>query len=309
VLAEWRGETMGTHAQVVVDAEHAALLDLIEPRLHDWNRRWSRFRPDSEISALNTGNGAVVVSPDTATLLALAVDAWRFTDGRFDPTVHDAVVAAGYDRPFRDGPGPASDPRPVPGVEGVSVDTESGLVSTPPGLRFDLGGIAKGHAADLLVAELLASGATGAAAAIGGDTAVGGQCPFARAWPIHVDGHAEPVAHLERGGFCLSTTARRRWRTEVGDAHHIIDPGTARPATTDAETAAVAASTAATAEVVATALIVEGPSAGAARLERMGLTGFVRSPTGFGAIVDPDQSLNPRNPLVSALRADGRRCE
>ena len=277
LTAEWHGEAMGSQVHLVVDAAAEPLLAGAIARIRDWEIRWSRFRDDSEIAALNRTNGRpVVVRPDTATLVQLAVDAWHATDGRFDPTVHDAVVAAGYGRPFAHGPTAVHTPVTAPGAADVSVDAATGLVSLPPGVRLDLGGIAKGHAADLVVADLLSGGANGAAATIGGDTALGGRCPFAPAWPITAaECGDEPIAHLERGGFCFSTTRRRRWPTPSGDAHHVIDPTTGTSASGAVATAAVAASTAAAAEVFATAAIVAGWPAAASLVEPAGLSGFV----------------------------------
>src|SRR2546429_593200 len=61
--------------------------------------RWSRFLADSEVSRLNAAAGQPVsVSADTIKLVSTAVDAWRLTAGRFDPTVLGDVVRAGYDR-------------------------------------------------------------------------------------------------------------------------------------------------------------------------------------------------------------------
>ena len=154
-------------------------------------------------------------------------------DDPIDITDHDAVVAAGFGRPFAEGPTAPQAPVAPPGAAEITVDQATGLVTLPPGARLDLGGIAKGHAADLLVAELLEGGATGAAATIGGDTAAGGRCPFAPAWPITAtECSPEPIAHLDRGGFCFSTTRRRRWATPAGTAHHVIDPTTGEPAST-----------------------------------------------------------------------------
>lgn len=268
---------MGTSAHLVVDepARHL-LVDAVE-RLQDWNTRWTRFDETSELSAINHAGGRpVVVSADTASLVALAIDAWRITDGAFDPTVHDALVSAGYGRPFAAGPttpGPAAD---VPGPAAIEVDPAIGLVHAPAHVALDLGGIAKGYAADLLVAELLEAGASGAAATIGGDTAVGGRCPFAEAWPIVADLEtSEPVAHLDQGGFCYSTTRRRRWVTAAGPAHHIIDPRTGQPAQSTVETAAIAASTAAAAEAFATASVVAGWPAAHRLINGAGLSGFI----------------------------------
>ena len=301
MVAEWRGDTMGVTAHVVVDDDAAALLPKAHGRLTDWNRRWSRFDPDSEISALNRAGGApTLVSTDTAALLAAAVDAWHLTGGAFDPTVHDALVAAGYDRPFRDGPGLRRPTRPAPGPGDVTIDVEAGIVTAPATTRFDLGGIAKGHAADRLVAELLAAGATGACVSLGGDTAVDGACPFADAWPIHVAEHPEPIAHLRRGGFCYSTVSRRRWSTPSGPAHHLIDPRSGQPTTGTVVSVAVAAARAETAEVVATAAIVDGQLAARTRIETMGLTGFVVTTDGTRTDIDPGSVLGFPPPPAAA---------
>ena len=71
----------------------------------------SRFRPDSELSALNRF-GCLDAGEDLLAVTKLAAEARERTGGRFDPTVHDAVVSAGYDRTFDEmaADGPAGTP-------------------------------------------------------------------------------------------------------------------------------------------------------------------------------------------------------
>lgn len=92
---------MGSAARVVVTGgDTDALVGVARRRIDDLERKWSRFLPGSEISALNRARGhAVRVSPDTFDLVQRAVGGWRATDGRFDPTVLGDVLRAGYDRP------------------------------------------------------------------------------------------------------------------------------------------------------------------------------------------------------------------
>ena len=83
-------------------------------------------------------------------MIELAVEAREASCGRFDPTVHAAVVAAGYDRSFEliddDVPASATAPARIGGA--VAIDHAAGQVAIEPGYRLDLGGIAKGWAAD-----------------------------------------------------------------------------------------------------------------------------------------------------------------
>ena len=98
---ETRFPTMGTTAHVVVLGGRRSLATAAQRRLEDLDARWSRFRPDSEVSRLNAAAGAhVPTSAETALLVRRMVDAWELTAGLCDASVHDAVLAAGYDRTF-----------------------------------------------------------------------------------------------------------------------------------------------------------------------------------------------------------------
>ncbi len=94
---------MGTTAHVVVTAarEPDRLAEAARARVAELEARWSRFIPTSDVSRLNAlASLPVVVAPETFALVQLAVEGWRMTGGRFDPTVLPALVAAGYDRSF-----------------------------------------------------------------------------------------------------------------------------------------------------------------------------------------------------------------
>ena len=149
---------MGSDAHVVVVGGPA-----------DLEGRWSRFLPDSEISELTRRTGEWVrLSPDTVLLVERALEAWRLTVGRFDPTVLGAVIRAGYDRSFE-----ALDPSRAGGspltVGAAGIEVDGDRVRLPSGVGFDPGGIGKGLAADLVVAETRAAGAAGACVNLGGD--------------------------------------------------------------------------------------------------------------------------------------------
>ena len=116
------------------------------------------------VPAQRRAGAPVVVSAETFALVARAVDAWRDTGGRYDPTVLAALEAAGYDRDFDDvrrrrrrrrGRG---DPPPVPGCAAIELDPLVSAVRLPAGRALDLGGIGKGYAADVVSAELLDAG-------------------------------------------------------------------------------------------------------------------------------------------------------
>ena len=304
---------MGSDAHVQIAGGPADLADRAMGELERLEQIWSRFRPDSELSRLNSSGAAVVsVSAPMAEALHRSVLAWQLTDGWFDPTIIDALEAAGYDSAFPSGaiPGAARprgdlrSGRPSSGFGEVTVDLERRIVRRPPGRRVDLGGIGKGLAADHLAVWLLGEGATSVCIGLGGDIRVAGVTPVG-GWHIPV---ADPLvlgpfdatsasgpspgsepdtqgaapgrvwfdAALTDGAIVTSTTRFRRWTTlDDQVAHHLIDPRTGRPSTSGVATVVVAAAEAWWAEVLAKAALLAGPTEGQALLDRHGVRGWI----------------------------------
>jgi thiamine biosynthesis lipoprotein len=245
---------------------------------------WSRFQADSELQVLNGDPRlSVEVSDDLALAVDRALTAWRLTDGRFDPTVHDALVAAGYDRDFRDLRDLTLDPPtgvPVPGCADVHVDLDTGRVTRPPGVALDLGGIGKGLAADLVTDRLLGHGVRSVCVSLGGDVRVGGDTP-AGGWHIPVEDPFDEDARmltvvLDDGAIVTSATRFRRWQTSDGGwAHHLIDPATGRPAGAGVAAVVAIAAEAWWAEALAKAALVAGPEDGTELLRRHGAEGWI----------------------------------
>ena len=269
---------MGTSCDLTLLGGDDALLERAVARVEELEARWSRFRPTSELLRLHAHPGRpVVVSDDTFAVLELAVSAWRDTGGAFDPTVHDAVLAAGYTTDFASIPddgGPVRAAPPAPGLDAVHLDPLVRAVTLPHGVHLDLGGIGKGRAADVVATELLAAGARGVCLSMGGDVRLAGEAPET-GWIVAVEEMPGARLGLTRGGIATSARTRRRWRRGDAELHHLIDPRTGRPAPGAGRAVTVIAGTAADAEVLAKALYLLGPEAGGALLERHGATGVV----------------------------------
>ena len=93
-------KAMGTEIELLLEADgDNSPLFQAEGEFRRLESLLSRFQPDSELSRLNRA-GELSVGPELLELAELAVAARERTAGRFDPTVHDAVCAAGYDRSF-----------------------------------------------------------------------------------------------------------------------------------------------------------------------------------------------------------------
>ena len=190
---------MGTEAHIIAVGDEDGLDGILRRatwRVERLEDKWSRFRPTSELSRLNAAAGRpVIVSAETFEAVARAVHAWYVTGGRFDPTIHRALVDAGYDRTFRDVPAestsldspPDLDSVPVPGCGDIGLSRSTNAVTLPPGVTLDLGGIGKGYAADIIVRDMISWGATGASVSLGGDVRVRGESPFGPAWVVVVD--------------------------------------------------------------------------------------------------------------------------
>jgi FAD:protein FMN transferase len=244
--------------------------------LEDFDRRLSRFRPDSELSRLNAHPREVVrASMLLRAAVRAAVWAAERTDGLVDPTLMNELEQAGYAH-SRDGlhPAPVAEaiataprsrparPNPAARWRAIRIDERAGTIGRPPGLRIDSGGTGKGLAADL-AAEFL-PGYSRFVVDCGGDIRVGG--PDAQADPYRIEvehpltGERVIALRLPEGAVATSGINVRIWRTDSGRiAHHLLDPATGEPAWTGLVGATAMGSTALEAETLAKAALLSGP--------------------------------------------------
>jgi thiamine biosynthesis lipoprotein len=270
-LLRHRFRAMGTEIELLVEADGAsAALAAAEEEFHRLEALLSRFRDDSELSRLNAA-GILGAGPDLVRVVELALAAYDGTGGRFDIRVHDALVAAGYDRSFElvppDADGWSGVGRPVaPQVRRpTGIQIQDGLIRLDDGIRLDLGGIGKGYACER-AAEILATAGPCLVNA-GGDIATRGS-----AWTVAIETSGDPLT-LELSGSCgLATSGRdlRRWHRRGRELHHLIDPTTGLPSDSDLLRVTVVAHDAVEAEVTAKALFLAGTEGAHREAEELG---------------------------------------
>lgn len=247
---------MGTEIELIAAAQDAEVeLADAEAEFHRLEAIITRFDPASELSQLNA-NGSLDAGRELREVVQLALEGRANTGGRFDPTVHDAVVGAGYDRTFAELP----DDGPAPSTGspcGGSVRLRGRHIELDGGTRLDLGGIGKGYAAERAATILSEAGPCLVNA--GGDVALRGT------WTVGVDD--ELTLELTGGGLATSGRDRRTWRRGGRELHHLIDPTTGEPAACDLLRASVVARDAIQAEIWAKALFLAGSQAAAAEAD------------------------------------------
>jgi thiamine biosynthesis lipoprotein len=260
-----------------------AILNQVPDWFEAWEQSLSRFRLDSELSRLNRSvDQHIPVSQTLWEVFQAALVADRHTGGLVTPTVLDAVVMAGYDRPFDELPANTGNIALRTEIQPLSLvlyDEESRSICLSPNIHLDFGGIAKGWAAYQAIERLKLSGP--ALMNAGGDIAISGPRLNGEPWVIGVSNPLEPgedlaMLHLRGGGIATSGKDRRRWKQGALLNHHIIDPRTGGSALTDILTVTVVAPTVMEAEAAAKAVFLLGSGAGLEWLESdSGLAGLL----------------------------------
>ncbi len=276
---------MGSPCRLVVDGGGQDAIDAAKDLVDDLERQWSRFHPTSEVSQVNANAGHFsIVSRNTFELVSRAVDARLLTRGRFNPLMLGQLCALGYDRSWQDGQPMAARRHPierVPGcLEPIDLVPEALAVRIPTGTAFDPGGIGKGLAVDIVTDFLLRQGATTTSVELGGDLRVTGDPWFGDTWRIGV---ADPIGtggeiavfRPSEGAVATSSRLRRRWLSEQGEVHHLLDPLTGAPATTDVVAVTTCSASAWWAEVVAKVVLIEGSFGALALLDALGTPGLI----------------------------------
>ena len=294
-ISQTRFRAMGSAVQVLVVGGRPRLVTEAERRIARLEQSWTRFRPDSELNVLNSSTGRPVrVSDDLFEAVRRAVDAWSLTLGAYDPSILRAVEAAGYDRSFEAVVDTDDLVTAVPslGCSGIVLDDERRTITLPDGVGLDLGGIGKGLAADLVVADLFRLGATGALVNIGGDVRVAGTALGPSGWIVEIEDPFRPRARgvcvaIADGAVATSSRLEKTWRRGRTAMHHLIDPRTGSPIDTEIVTVSIVAGQAWWAEVLAKMVFVLGVEAGRDLLESVGAHALIFL-AGGGSVVAGD---------------------
>jgi thiamine biosynthesis lipoprotein len=188
-----------------------------------------------------------------------ALDAAAATGGLVDPTLADALVAAGYDRDFDSLPEvrAAVEPARVPSLGALSLRGRMLLRVEP--VLLDLNGVVKSKTVDDAL-RLVGRGWIAA----GGDVAA--------TTPVSVGLPGGGAVTLDAGGLATSSIAKRSWIAGNERCHHLIDPASGLPARTPWRDVTVAADSCVAADVAAKAALLLG-AAGPSWLDRRGLAG------------------------------------
>ncbi len=292
-MRSFRFAAMGSEAHVLLPSDRSDVITPVRELFADWEARLSRFLPDSELSRLNARPGEpVVVGRLLFDAIWAAVAAARATDGIFDPTLLLQLRRIGYAMSFERMPEAAAAvaeaPRPGGDWRDIALDRRSRTVVLPSGCALDLGGIAKGMAADAALDLVRARGVGTALVSAGGDLRVLGLPPGARAWQVLVgDDASGEVVPLVRGALATSGSKRRAWAQDGIPRHHLLDPRTGEPAVSDLGEVTVAASTCEIAEVAATVAFALGSHSGGEFLAARRLAGRLTHEDGAISTVGP----------------------
>lgn len=267
-----KGHALGSDVvlTLIVKKENEAevVFRLLWSKINQFEKRFSRFLPDSELTMVNQASGKQVsVSKQFIDLAKVSLKLSKQTKGLYNPFVLPALQDAGYVGSW-------------PNVNNVTVGLDysnrdlftsatslkvnANSVKIPANSALDFGGIGKGYLLDQLAEFLDDRKINNYWLSLGGDIICSGYNLEEQPWQIGVskaDNPEELVSHIKNGiGYHLAIATSGVTKRKGHNWHHIIDPRTGKSASTNILTATVSSHSATEADVLAKCLVIAGPS-------------------------------------------------
>jgi thiamine biosynthesis lipoprotein len=249
-MAIWQFDAIGTRweietAQELTPESRAE----VSAEIERFDREWSRFRGDSDVTRLGS-DGGELASTDAGAMLDAYRELSRATHGAVNPLVAQSLDALGYDAGYSL---TARTPRPAPEAWQERIRWTDRTVRASAPALLDVGALGKGRLVDLVLAALASVPGPVVVDAGGDMRARGAATRVALEHPYDAT-KAIGVVTITDGALCASAVNRRAW----GDGlHHVLDARTGTPVRTWAATWALAPD-AMRADAVATALFFDG---------------------------------------------------
>lgn len=239
-MSEFKFKAIGTAWRII--SEEVSLKDLdkntILNQVDIFEKQFSRFLHDSEVNAFSQVKpGVYPISTEFASLLKLADQLRKLTEGRYDPAVSELLERAGYDAVYSLEPKKNIQNFVLPKWE-----LQKAKLKLDGPIKFDLGGIGKGYCIDMVANLLQDMGYKYFIVEAGGDMYVTSKAdgsPYRAA--ITYPGKPElavGTVELKNQALAVSDSFCRRWQ----NWHHIVDLKDKQPVASVVGAAAVAKS-------------------------------------------------------------------
>ncbi len=235
---------LGTSCKVTIyDHPSEEIFDAVFARIDEIEQKMSVNIEESEVSKINASAGIapVKVSEDTFRVIEKALDIAELSSGAFDPTVGPLVRAWGIGSDHARIPSQQEIDAILPLIDyrDVVLDADERTVFLQQeGMALDLGGIAKGFAADEVALILKENGVKKAIVNLGGNVLTVGSRPDDTGWKIGVQkpdsdrGEYLMVVRLIDQALVTSGPYERFFIQDGTRYHHILDTKTGYPVQT-----------------------------------------------------------------------------
>lgn len=260
----WRFQAMASPCEILLDCDDAALAArlgaIAQAEAQRIEAKWSRYRPDNLMHAINTARGAAVeVDEETARLIDYGQHLYQLSEGRFDLT--SGVLR----RLWRfDGAERWADAAAVAAIlEHVGwqrVRWQGRRLQMQPQMEIDFGGIGKEYAVDRSLALLQAETDVPVLVNYGGDLAASGPRRSGAPWQVGIlDSHMR--IQLRQGAVATSGSAYR-YLTHAGRRYgHLLDARSGYPVAGAPQAVTVAAPSCSAAGALSSLALLHGADA------------------------------------------------
>lgn len=272
---------------VVADSQEAAdkaienAFDVIEK----FGNLVNFFSDKSELSAINRNAGIreVRVSPETLATIERAVFVSEKSGGAFDPTIGPEIKLWDFIKKIRPTDDEIKKNLPLVNYKNIIIDRgRSTVFLKKQDMLLDLGGIAKGYAADLAVQSLKQKGITSGLVAVAGDIKAFGLKPDKKPWVVgiknprqkSIDDEIIAKLSLSNKGISTSGDYERYFFIDGQRFHHLLVPATGQPAYS-CQSVSVITDEGAINDAFSTALFILGPEKGLALAKEMGMDAMI----------------------------------